>query len=158
MHPLYPKTYFQKFEAHVEPATAFVLMPFAAEFLPVWDAIRGALSQLSPPVSVERADDLTVGGAVIADILSGIARSDAIIADLSGQNPNVFYELGICHTVKDDVILISQNTDELPFDLHHLRCIPYDNSSPTSVRSICCLPAVRPVVTVVSGDSGVSTI
>jgi hypothetical protein len=44
--------------------------------------------------------------------------------------PNVFYELGIAHMVKDveKVILITQNIDALPFDLNQLRCIPYTQS------------------------------
>lgn len=130
MHPLYPKTYFQKFDVHIEPSTAFVLMPFRDELLGVLDALRSALSQLSPPIKVVRADDLSLGEAIIVDILAGIAHADFIIADLTGHNPNVFYEMGICHVIKSDVILLSQQVEDLPFDLRHLRCFQYENSEP----------------------------
>ena len=74
-----------------------------------------------------RADDLTGGGHIIENILKGIAEFELIIADLTGRNPNVFYELGIVHMVKDveKVILLSQDTESIPFDLRVLRCIQY---------------------------------
>jgi hypothetical protein len=129
MHLLYPKVYFQKFDGQIEPATSFVLMPFRDELLPVFDAIRDALEKLSPSVKAVRADDIARGGAIIADILAGIARADFIIADLTGRNANVFYEVGICHAMKDDVILLTQEVEDLPFDLRHLRCVVYESSS-----------------------------
>lgn len=126
MHLLYPKSYLEKCGAKVEEGTAFVIMPFRNEFVSVLDAIKTGLEQLS--IKVIRADDLNLKGEVIADILTGIAQADFVIADLSGQNPNVFYELGICHAVKEDVILLAQNPKKTPFDLRHLRCIAYEHS------------------------------
>ena len=47
------------------------------------------------------------------------------MADLSRANPNVYYELGIAHSHRKNVILLAQNIDELPFDLRSYRNIPY---------------------------------
>lgn len=59
------------------------------------------------------------------DIANLIARSRVVISDLSGKNPNVFYETGIAHTLGRDVIQITQSAEDVPFDLRHLRFINY---------------------------------
>ena len=51
-----------------------------------------------------------------------------MIADCTGRNPNVFYEIGIAHTLGRDVILITQNEADVPFDLRHLRYVQYLNN------------------------------
>ena len=51
-----------------------------------------------------------------------------IVADLTGKNANVFYEIGMAHTVGKRSVLISRDIDELPFDLKHLRVIHYANT------------------------------
>jgi hypothetical protein len=51
-----------------------------------------------------------------------------VVCDLSGKNPNVFYEAGIAHTLGKEVILITQSMDDIPFDLKALRCITYHNN------------------------------
>ena len=57
--------------------------------------------------------------------------SEYVVADLTGKNPNVFYELGIAHTCKaaSKVVIISQSSDDVPFDLRQMRYIPYRNDS-----------------------------
>lgn len=54
-----------------------------------------------------------------------INEAELIIADVTGRNPNVFYELGMAHVVKDKVVLITQNIGDVPFDLRHFRYIVY---------------------------------
>ena len=49
-----------------------------------------------------------------------------IIAELSHNNPNVFYELGIAHSLGKKTICITQNSDDIPFDIKHLRHIKYE--------------------------------
>jgi hypothetical protein len=55
-------------------------------------------------------------------------KTSFLIADLTGRNANVFYELGLAHALKKDVILITQKIEDVPFDLRHYRCIVYDNT------------------------------
>jgi hypothetical protein len=76
-----------------------------------------------------RADDFRTPH-ILDTILKNIAQSEYLVADLTGANPNVFYELGIAHCVKDapKVILLAQSMDFVPFDLRHLRCIIYQQS------------------------------
>lgn len=59
-------------------------------------------------------------------VWDGINRARVVIADLTGRNPNVFYELGIAHTLGKPVVMLTQSMDFVPFDLRQLRCIVYD--------------------------------
>ena len=63
------------------------------------------------------------------DIWIGINEAKVVIAEITGKNPNVFYELGIAHTLGKDVILITQNMKDIPFDLNRYRIIEYEDNS-----------------------------
>ena len=65
---------------------------------------------------------------MIQDVVSLIDRSSVVICDCSGRNPNVFYEIGIAHTLGREVILITQSAEDIPFDLRHLRYVSYLNN------------------------------
>lgn len=102
---------------------AFVLMPFSAELEEVYEyLIKDALGQF---FEVKRADDIRSQGSILKDIVQGIETSDLILADLTDSNPNVYYELGIAHSLQKKVILITQSIDDLPFDLRSYRVVPY---------------------------------
>jgi hypothetical protein len=64
-------------------------------------------------------------------IMNEILKSQYIIADLSAQNANVFYELGITHTFKDtqNIVLITQDINDIPFDISHITRIVYDSGN-----------------------------
>jgi hypothetical protein len=74
----------------------------------------------------ERADDLYDVRAVMQNVWESINRARVIIAEMTERNPNVFYELGIAHTLGKPVIMITQSIEQyVPFDLKHLRSIEY---------------------------------
>lgn len=99
-------------------------MPFADEFSDVYKyLISDALE--SAGYSVKRADDIKSQNNIIGDIVEGIVKSDLIVADLTGENPNVYYELGLAHALNKKVILLTQEIDDLPFDLRSYRVISY---------------------------------
>ncbi len=75
-----------------------------------------------------RADDIWENPAIIQDVVSLIDRGRVVVCDCTGRNPNVFYEAGIAHTLGREVILITQAAQDIPFDLRHLRYIPYLNN------------------------------
>lgn len=103
---------------------AFVLMPFAPEFHDIYKLfLHTTLTESG--FDVKRADDITNQQNILRDVINGIADSDLIIADLTGANPNVFYELGVAHTLGKPVILITQSIDKLPFDLGQYRSLEY---------------------------------
>lgn len=102
----------------------FMLMPFAPEMRPIFDDhIKKAAAEIG--LSAARADDFFSRGSIIQDVWSAIYHAKVIVADCSKRNPNVFYEIGIAHTLGKDTVLISQSLEDIPFDLRHLRIIIY---------------------------------
>ena len=61
----------------------------------------------------------------MARIYNQIDKADVVISDMSGKNPNVFYETGYAHALNKQVILLTQNADDIPFDLKHYPHIIY---------------------------------
>ena len=99
------------------------MMPFGAEFTPVYKALQKAAIGIG--LKCQRADDIWINHHVIQDIVDLIAKAKVVICDCSGRNPNVFYEIGIAHSLGKDVILIARSDDDIPFDLRHLRFLTY---------------------------------
>ncbi|WP_256545753.1 hypothetical protein [Halobellus inordinatus] len=103
---------------------AFVILPFEDEFEKLYnEKIAPVLSDRG--YEVNKADSVDSQRAIIEDIINGIANADLIVADLTGTNPNVFYELGIAHGLGVPTVLIAQDIDELPFDLAAYKTIEY---------------------------------
>lgn len=100
-----------------------VMMPFGKEFDPVYDALGVAADAAG--MRAVRADDIWIHDHVMDDIVNLIWRARVVISDLSGKNPNVFYETGLAHAWGRDVIMITRSADDVPFDLRSLRYIPY---------------------------------
>lgn len=114
-----------------------MLMPFSAGFDDAYTSIREACESPEVLLSCSRADDFYGAGYIMEDILTGIVSSEYIVADVTGKNANVFYELGIAHSCKpaSKVVIISQTLEDIPFDLRHMRCIIYRNDS-AGLRSL----------------------
>lgn len=115
----------------IEPALCFVLMEFTSPYNEIYDTL------IRPTVEQEgfrclKSDDIFSTTSVIEDIWSNINKAILIIAEISSNNPNVMYELGICHTVGKNVMMITQKPDEIPFNFRHMRCYPYENDIPGS--------------------------
>ena len=105
-------------------ASAFVIMPLSDEFNSVYtDFIRDSLNEIG--YEVERANDIESQRSILRDILEKINNSDLIVADLTSVNPNVFYELGLAHALRKPVILLTQDIEEVPFDLQSYRLVEY---------------------------------
>jgi hypothetical protein len=70
-------------------------------------------------------NDNHVGG-IMQNVVKNLNEADLVIADLTDRNANVFYEVGIRHTLNTPIILICQNLKEVPFDLVNYKCIEYN--------------------------------
>jgi Pretoxin HINT domain len=107
---------------------AFMIMPFAGQFQSIYeDYIKPVVESFS--LSIIRGDDLFTTRNIIEDIWSALARSRFIIADCTGRNANVFYELGIAHAIGKQTILLAQDLGDLPFDIQGRRAILYEDRS-----------------------------
>lgn len=103
---------------------AFVLMPFAPEFTAIYtDLIRPALEDAG--YEVVRADSFLDQQNILRDIVQGIGSAKLVVADLTALNPNVMYELGLCHGLNVPTVLLTQSIDEVPFDLRGYRMLRY---------------------------------
>ncbi len=111
----------------IDPLQASAMMPFSGGFAAVYEAIVRAAEAVG--MRCNRADNIWEHHTIIQDVVSLIDRSRVVICDLSGRNPNVFYEAGISHTLGREVILIAQHADDVPFDLRHIRYITYLNNA-----------------------------
>lgn len=110
----------------IEPTLVSAMMPFHAGFDQVYDALQIVAREIG--FRCRRADDIWENPAVMQDVVSLIDRSRVVIADCTGKNSNVFYEIGIAHTLGREVILTTQNEADIPFDLRHLRYVHYLNT------------------------------
>jgi len=122
-------------DKHMTTPTAFVIMPFAAPIGDYYKAIyKPALEAAG--LQVTRGDDFFNPRPILDDIRASVASSDLLLADLTGRNPNVFYELGLAHAIGKSVILTSQRVDDIPFDLRHVRVIEYNLHDPVWAQSL----------------------
>jgi nucleoside 2-deoxyribosyltransferase len=107
----------------------FVVMPFGDQDLQVVyeDFVRPTLVD-GCNLLCERGDDVFGSNVIMDDILKSVEDADVILADLTGKNANVFYEVGICHALGKPVLLLAQSMDDVPFDLRHRRVLLYEYS------------------------------
>lgn len=99
-------------------------MPFGPDYDDVYrDLIAEPL--VSAGFTVRRADSLLNQTSVLQDVVKGIADADLVIADVTGLNPNVLYELGLAHAMGKRTVMITQSIAELPFDLRPYRANEY---------------------------------
>lgn len=120
----------------LEDKSCFVLMPFNNDdhLQEIYqDSVKKVVEKLG--FSCKRADDIYETKPIIETIWEQINKARFIIADLTNKNANVFYELGVAHTVGKEVILLSQNIDDVPFDLRHLKIILYE-TTPRGVENL----------------------
>src|SRR5215467_3614767 len=116
---------------HIDPAsdsaakTCFVMMPFGPQFDRYYRNIFVPAIDHSGLTPV-RGDSIFGPSAIVKDIWQLLKESTMALADLTGRNPNVFYELGLAHAIGKPVILVTSNRDDVPFDLQGLRVIVYD--------------------------------
>jgi hypothetical protein len=101
-------------------------MPFDESFDELYqEVLKECLEESN--FNVIRVDELYGSKPIMEDILNRIESSEIVVADLTGRNPNVFYELGIAHCRKanDNLVIITQDLDDVPFDLKPYRIIQY---------------------------------
>lgn len=103
----------------------FVITPFGEDFLALYEKLK---ETFSTDFLFTNAGDLDNQQNILQDIVNGIHQADVIIADLTGLNPNVFYELGLAHAMNKKVIIITQDLGSLPFDIKSYRANAYSTS------------------------------
>lgn len=106
----------------------FVLMPFSKEFDDIYKlGIKETCSEMD--TYCERVDEQYYEGSMLERIYNQIIHCDYVIADMSLKNPNVFYEVGYAHALNKKVILITQDGEDIPFDMKHFFHIIYNKNN-----------------------------
>jgi hypothetical protein len=96
----------------------FVLMPFDHKFDDIYKfGIQGAAADVG--AYAERVDEQLFTEGMLDRIFTQISKADVIIADMTGRNPNVFYEVGYAHALDKIALLLTQDSNDIPFDLKH---------------------------------------
>ncbi|NIY84946.1 hypothetical protein [Vibrio hepatarius] len=108
----------------------FILTPFHEMFDKDYYTIEKTCLEYG--FDVARGDENYIKGDILAHILKRICESELIIANITGRNPNVFYELGLAHALGKPVIIISKGIDDIPFDLRSKQILVYKESSELS--------------------------
>ena len=102
----------------------FVIMPFEKNLDEVYHRL------IKPTVEkkgyeVKRSDEIYGNQPIIEDITTEIRTANVLIADVTGKNPNVNYELGYAHALGKEVIIITRDINDIPFDYRYRRAIIY---------------------------------
>lgn len=114
-----------------QPKKVFVISPIGAESSPVRKhadlflqyVVKAALP--SPEYEVTRADGDDSPYAITAAMLSSILNADICVADITGRNPNVFYELALAHAMDTHVVIMDGDKEASPFDIKDMRAIKF---------------------------------
>jgi hypothetical protein len=125
-----------------EAKLCFVIGPIGDEHTPVrtnadW-LLKGIVKPTlaAPPFdySVRRADEFTEPGLITDQVIAATLDAALVVADLTGWNPNAFYELAIRHMVGKPVIHMIRTGEKPPFDVKDYRAITYSIDHPNDVE------------------------
>ena len=109
--------------------SCFVVMPFSSLYQIEYESIiKPTLEELS--IKCVRGDEIYSKQRIMDDIWQSIKSCRFVIAELTGKNPNVLYEVGLAHAIGKPVIILTRNADDVPFDLKDLRYLYYDINDP----------------------------
>lgn len=107
----------------------FVVMPFASMFEREYTrVIKPAIESVG--LECVRGDEIYSEQSIVQDIWKSLRTCRVVVAELSGRNPNVMYEVGLAHALGKPIILLTRNQDDVPFDLKSLRYVYYDTDNP----------------------------
>jgi hypothetical protein len=115
--------------------SVFVIMPFSDAFSDTYElGIKGACDQVG--IECSRADEQIFLRSILDQIYDQIEKSDIVISEMTGRNPNVFYETGYAHGLEKPVILLTKQTDDIPFDLRQYPHVVHGGSITTLKREL----------------------
>lgn len=105
---------------------------------------------------VFRADEIDQPGLITSQVVRHIIQDSLVVADLTGRNPNVFYELGICHSLRKPLIQLIAKGEPIPFDVAGMRTISIDHQRRTS-REEARQAIIRQVLALEKGKAKLET-
>jgi hypothetical protein len=113
----------------------FLIAPIGDEGSDVRDRSDGVMEYIVAPAAKEheletvRADKIAKPGQITRQVIEHVVGAKAAVVDLTGANPNVYYEMAVRHTAQLPTVLIAQEGEKLPFDIAQMRTIFFDHTS-----------------------------
>lgn len=114
--------------------SCFIITPIGDTASVTFRRTEGVIESVIKPILFEDGFDdvkpaygINVSGMITTQIINRIINDDLVIANLTGNNPNVMYELCLRHIVAKPIIHICENGTTLPFDIRDSRTIFYEN-------------------------------
>ncbi len=107
----------------IEQDLVFVLTPFHESKGATFDIIIEVCRSVG--LRCFRGDEEYIRGDILQHIIKLLVRARLVVANIDGRNPNVFYELGIAHSIDKPIILISRSLPKTPFDVKSKHLILY---------------------------------
>ncbi|MDA8332301.1 MAG: hypothetical protein M0027_14095 [Candidatus Dormibacteraeota bacterium] len=121
------------------PPSAFILMPFREPWSDDTHAcIEAACASLKaewPELQWRRADQIAEPGRITDQIMEAVRASTVVVADITGSNPNVMFEVGFARALAKPLVLLNQDPDSSPFDLHDFRQIAYATATAAKTKA-----------------------
>jgi hypothetical protein len=112
----------------VDRRLVFVLIPFHPDFQDLYKSIQAACQDFG--LVCLRGDEEYVTRDVLAHVLKLMVKARLVIAVVEGRNPNVFYELGIAHSLGKTVLTLAKSQEEIssvPIDVRNNRILFYES-------------------------------
>ena len=135
-YSIYPKQFNHKeYKFHTD--TCFVIMPFSYDLDNTYMTIETVAT--GRKIQCVRADNIsTTSEPILSKICTQISQAYFIIVDITNLNPNVFYELGIAHVLRDanKVLIIKEEQTLCPSDISHLHYYEYSKSNLKHLKEI----------------------
>jgi hypothetical protein len=124
-----------------EKPECFVIAPIGAEKSDIRTRSDQILNHVIRPVADEcgykaiRADEISEPGSITTQVINRILEAPMVVADLTGNNANVFYELAVRHAIRKPFVQIIQKGERIPFDVAGIRTIEIDHTNLDSVAA-----------------------
>ncbi|MHB8325639.1 MAG: hypothetical protein ACYDEA_00355 [Candidatus Dormibacteria bacterium] len=119
--------------------SVFILMPFREPWSDdthaCIEATCASLQAEWPALQWQRADQIAEPGRITDQIMEAIRSATVVVADVTGSNPNVMFEVGFARALSRPLVLLNQAPDSSPFDLQDFRQIGYAENTRAKTRA-----------------------
>lgn len=140
----------------------FVIAPIGEDGTEIRERSDQVLKHIIEPAVGEcgyaaiRADKISEPGMITSQVIQHLLEDPLVVADLTGRNANVFYELAVRHAVALPMVQIIQSGEQIPFDVAQSRTIQVDHHNLDSVAT-CKVELVKQIRSVEKNPQDVDT-
>lgn len=129
-------------DAKVRDDLIFVLTPFHDDLRDEFEVVSQVGQELG--FTVLRGDERAAQGDIFNQLLRHMVQARVVVANITGRNPNVFYELGIAHALDKPVVLLAEKKGVVPFDVQSKLIVFYDSNE--ELKAILARTLARTVI------------